>query len=144
MEWSQQERIFTINTTSVQGSNFCTALGPAKSPKFGGHFALFKHGHLLGRDVYKCINPDSPDQGIEIAEVKSPACFSISGDEFAAGITSLLPGVNNLRLWNGLEYDRAYLLYYVWLPKKWFRLIMNIGPVSRYMGTRSSAGLGAN
>ena len=90
--------------------------------KLGGHFALFKHGHLLGRDVHMCINPDSPVQGLEIAEVKSPACFSISGDEFAAGITSLLPGVNNLRLWNGLEYDRAYLVYYVWLPKKWHKI----------------------
>ena len=29
----------------------------------------------------------------------------ISGDDYAAGITSLVPGVKNSRLWNGLEFD---------------------------------------
>ena len=33
----------------------------------------------------------------------------ISGDENAAGITSLVPGVKNLRLWNGLEFDRGVI-----------------------------------
>ena len=32
----------------------------------------------------------------------------ISCDEDAAGITSLAPGVKNLKLRNGLEFNRAY------------------------------------
>ena len=32
----------------------------------------------------------------------------ISGDDDVAGITSLVPGIKNLRLWNGLEFDQAY------------------------------------
>ena len=32
----------------------------------------------------------------------------ILGDEDAAGITSLVPGVKNSRLRNGLEFDWAY------------------------------------
>ena len=32
----------------------------------------------------------------------------ISIDDDAAGITSLVPGIKNLRLRNGLKFDRAY------------------------------------
>ena len=36
----------------------------------------------------------------------------ISGDDAVATITSLMPGVKNLRLRNGLEFDRAQYIYY--------------------------------
>ena len=35
----------------------------------------------------------------------------ISVDEDAAGITSLVPGVKNLRLWNGLEFDWRFQVF---------------------------------
>ena len=34
----------------------------------------------------------------------------LSGDNNAAGITSLVPGIKNPRLWNGLEFDWPYYI----------------------------------
>ena len=53
----------------------------------------------------------------------------ISGDENVASITSLVPGVKNSRLWNGLEFDGAYKINYG-RSRKWFRLITNISNIS--------------
>ena len=41
----------------------------------------------------------------------------ILGDDDAAGVPSLVPGVKNSKLWNGLGIDQAYWVYYCCTPK---------------------------
>ena len=42
------------------------------------------------------------------SNIRPKMAEKILGDEDAAGITSLVPGVKNSRLRNGLEFDWAY------------------------------------
>ena len=42
----------------------------------------------------------------------------VSGNEEAIGMTSLVPGVKNSSLWNCLELDWAYPVYYGRSPTK--------------------------
>ena len=52
-------------------------------------------------------------------------------DEDAAGVMSLVPGFENSRLWNDVEFDPALKVYDIRCPGKWFRLKMNISNRSR-------------
>ena len=56
---------------------------------------------------------------------------NILGVDAAASIESLVPGIKNSRLWNGLEFHRAQYVYYGRSRTNWFRMIMNILNCSR-------------
>ena len=60
----------------------------------------------------------------------------VLGDDDAAGIPSLVPGVESSKLWNGLGIDHAYWVYYCCTPLRWRREITSLTMFHKLLHSR--------